>query len=285
MKHTDEVKRLMSEKRKKWLKENPDKHPWRKSTAFKSVPCEKFKSFLKEKKIDFLEEFIPLENRHFSLDIALPEKMVAIEINGNQHYQSDGKLKPYYQERHDLIESVGWKVLEIHYSLCYNEVYLESLASAISQISIINDFDYDLWKNGGSIGIRNRNIALEERCDIQFHHRPLEKFQYQIFLKQNKENICVDCYAKIAKQSKHCRSCAAKQQTKIKLPDKETLQKLILENTMRGLAVKFGMSDNGLKKRCKRLGLVIPNNSYRMKKYLERQKKVEFLYAAAANFN
>jgi hypothetical protein len=54
---------------------------------------------------------------------------------------------------------------------------------------------------------------------------------------------------------------------------------------MRGLAVKFGMSDNGLKKRCKRLGLVIPNNSYRMKKYLERQKKVEFLYAAAANFN
>ena len=31
-----------------------------------------------------------------------------------------GNLKKYYQERHDYISSLGWKIIEIHYSLSYN---------------------------------------------------------------------------------------------------------------------------------------------------------------------
>ena len=29
---------------------------------------------------------------------------IGIEINGNQHYERNGKLKKYYQDRHDHIE-------------------------------------------------------------------------------------------------------------------------------------------------------------------------------------
>lgn len=36
-------------------------------------------------------------------------------------------MKPYYQERHDLIESAGWTLLEIHYSSCYNSEFIEKL--------------------------------------------------------------------------------------------------------------------------------------------------------------
>ena len=104
---------VLSEKRKKYLLENPDKHPWKTSNRKKSVPCEKVKSFLIKNNIRFMEEFSPCEDYSYSIDIAFPDRMVAIEINGNQHYERDGRLKPYYQERHDRIESLGWKLYEI----------------------------------------------------------------------------------------------------------------------------------------------------------------------------
>ena len=85
-----------------------------------SKPCENLKQYLKNKGIHFIEEYIPLKDRYFSLDIAWPDEKIAIEVNGNQHYNKDGSLKKYYQERHNLLEENGWKIFEIHYSKCYN---------------------------------------------------------------------------------------------------------------------------------------------------------------------
>ena len=65
------------------------------------------------------------------MDIAIPEKKIVIEVNGNQHYDSDGSLKPYYQERHDLIENVGWNVMEVHYKDCYTRDRLEEILRCI----------------------------------------------------------------------------------------------------------------------------------------------------------
>lgn len=106
--------------RSDYLKNNPDKHPWKNNEKFKSIPCENVKEYLRKNNIEFVEELRPLEDRQFSLDIAFPHVMIAIEINGQQHYNSDGTLKEYYQNRHDLIESSGWKVIEVHYSQCFN---------------------------------------------------------------------------------------------------------------------------------------------------------------------
>lgn len=93
----------MSIKRKKYLNENPDKHVWKRSTKFKSVPSENLKSYLRSLDIEFVEEYNPLADRFFSIDIAFPNLMIGIEINGNQHYNKDGTLSSYYQERNDLI--------------------------------------------------------------------------------------------------------------------------------------------------------------------------------------
>ena len=43
-KHSEESKKLISEKRIEWLKNNPDKHPWKKNTKFISIPCEILKN-------------------------------------------------------------------------------------------------------------------------------------------------------------------------------------------------------------------------------------------------
>ena len=96
MKHTEETKRKISKIRKKWLADNPDKHPWRCSKKFKSKPCEKVKEFFKKLSIMFIEEYPPnIPERNFSIDIAMPDKKIAIEINGNQHYERTGELKSY----------------------------------------------------------------------------------------------------------------------------------------------------------------------------------------------
>jgi len=121
-----ESRLAISEGRKKYLKENPDKHPWKKNRG-KSVPCENVKKFLSSEGMNFVEEFSPLEDRNFSIDIAFPDIKFGIEVNGNQHYNRDGTLKSYYQERHDLIKSAGWELLELHYSLCFNDEVLAQI--------------------------------------------------------------------------------------------------------------------------------------------------------------
>jgi len=136
---TERVRNKISKGRKRFLKENPDKHPWRNKDKFKSEPCKRFKEFLINNDILFIDEWMPLEDKFYSIDIAFPDKMIGIEINGNQHYNVDGSLREYYQNRHDLIESVGWKLYEIHYSRCFSN---ESISEVVSNISIGIQEDY-----------------------------------------------------------------------------------------------------------------------------------------------
>jgi hypothetical protein len=131
--HTESTKKRLSDSRKAWLLANPEKHPWKRSSKFNSEPCQKLKDALRSMSIEFHEEFTPLDDRFFSLDIAFPAIMVGIEINGEQHYNRSGFLTPYYQSRHDLIESAGWKLYEIHYSICYDEQRLQSIVKSISE--------------------------------------------------------------------------------------------------------------------------------------------------------
>lgn len=139
-----------SESRKRYLRENPDQHPWKKSDKFMSKPCEYLKNKLRDANISFVEEYSPLEERHYSVDICFPDEMIAIEVNGNQHYNNDGLLTPYYQERHDMIEAAGWKVIELHYSTVYS----------IDILSILN-FDY---RNKDYTDFISKNKRRPRKC-------------------------------------------------------------------------------------------------------------------------
>ena len=119
-KHTEETKKILSEKRKQWLLEHKDQHVWRRDSKFLSEPCENLKQYLKDKGINFVEEYEPFDDINYCLDIAWPDEKIAIEVNGNQHYNQDGSLSKYYQKRHNLFVKRGWKIFEIHYTKCYN---------------------------------------------------------------------------------------------------------------------------------------------------------------------
>lgn len=126
--HSEETKRQLSEMRKKWLKDHPEEHPWKRREKFQSIPCNHLKNCLRDEGLTFEEEYSPIQDRAYSLDIAFPTNKLAIEINGEQHYDRKGNLKPYYQERHNLIVDSGWTVLEVHYARCFGTYLSETIA-------------------------------------------------------------------------------------------------------------------------------------------------------------
>lgn len=128
---TSDVREKISKSRKKYLKENPDKHPWRRKDKFISVPCEKLKESLKNAGFCFEEEWIAITSNSYSIDIAFPDIKLGIEVNGSQHYNRAGSLRPYYQSRHDKIEAEGWSLIEIHYTNCFKQKEVDRLITAL----------------------------------------------------------------------------------------------------------------------------------------------------------
>jgi hypothetical protein len=143
---TDEERKMLSLKKIRFLENNPDKHNWREVNKKISKPCEILKGYLRNMNIDFAEEYQPLyPDRFFSIDIAFPDRKIGIEINGNQHYNSDGTLKKYYQDRHNLLELSDWKIYEFHFSLVYNNFIINSIKDILEKNPILHEFDYNFW--------------------------------------------------------------------------------------------------------------------------------------------
>jgi hypothetical protein len=224
---TASARKNISEKRKQWLKDNPDKHPWRNSNKFKSKPCELVKEFLKKENIQFIEEYDPkIPEANYSIDIALPDKLIAIEINGNQHYNNDGTLKSYYQKRHDLLEMNGWNVYEIHYSHCFKLERWGDLINTLKNDKSANNFDYLSY--------------VPKQKNIKF---------------------CSICNKRITNQSDKCKK-HCKRPTKINWPTPEELKNLVWELPTTKIAKQLGVSDKAVSKFCEKHNINKPPRGY-----------------------
>lgn len=124
--HSVATKEKLSNIRTKFLQEHPEKHFWRSSDKFKSVPCEFLKNFLREKGISFMEEYSVFD-RNYSIDIAFPNSKIAIEVNGNQHYNNDGSLKDYYLERDTYFKGLGWTTIQVPCQKVYSKQFQEDI--------------------------------------------------------------------------------------------------------------------------------------------------------------
>lgn len=120
--------------RKNYLKNNPENHFWRERSSNRSVPCEVFKEQLRMRGIEFVEEHYPLEDRFFRIDVAFPEHKLGIEINGSQHYKmGSSQLTDYYQDRHNIIESNGWKLIEVYHRHVWDSNKVDELVNIIEE--------------------------------------------------------------------------------------------------------------------------------------------------------
>lgn len=235
--HSEAVKKAMSDRQRLWLKNNPDKHPWRRPDKCRSVPCDVLKEVFRRAGIVFIEEHSPLEERAFSIDIAIPDKKIGVEVNGGQHYDRGGKLKPYYQDRHDLIEESGWKLIELHHSMVYNHQVVELLIADLKSEGVEIEIDPAKYEE-----IRMRRI---EECRIS--------------RAKKEEFLCKRCGKKLSGKVKTgmCLLCAHVGLRRAERPSREELERLINEMPLTQLGKMFGVSDTAVKKWCRKSGVEI----------------------------
>jgi hypothetical protein len=265
---SEDTKKVISERRKKFLSENPDKHPWRNPNKFISEPCQYLKKILKERGIEFIEEYQPLleQGRFYSIDIAIPDKKIGVEINGNQHYNRDGTLKDYYRTRYDLITQGGWSLYEVHYSLVYNTEFVSKLINSILTLVPLDNFDYAKYISGKIEKQEKNNKPKNKRCACKIEdfnvcdvsnltiNQIQEKFPYrrQSIIKLLRDN-----------NIKYKEDNIVASITKRKFnPTKEELAKIIWELPYTKVAEHYGVSDVAVKKRAKYYSLTLPPSGY-----------------------
>lgn len=215
---SDNTKKKISEMRKKFLSENKDKHVWKRNEKFKSLPCEEFKKILSENSINFIEEYSPISSNNFSIDVAFPDKKIAIEINGNQHYNHDKTLKYYYANRQRILEENGWIVFQIHYSLVYKKEFIIEFIKKLK-----SDFE-------------------------------LKNIDYSFYLKSDKVDHLCECGSIIkTKSSRYCVNCSRKKSRRVVRPDLEQLLLDVRIFGYRATGRKYGVSDNSIRKWIKSL--------------------------------
>lgn len=250
---TQEARKLISDKRKLYLKANPIKWSNPKNETF---PETIFKQALEKLNVKAVMYYIPPENdRFFELDFAIPELKIAFEVNGNFHYESDNILKTYYQVRHDYFINLGWTVHEIHYSKC---IKLDSTMEMIK--CLLKGNSYNLSTN--IINYRQiRNIQKQELNKIKKQKYELDALEKLKMLSQPEfehyeKLLNKDYYKTLIKIHRHDITTSKR---RVIWPSKDKLQILIDSTPMTIIGKMYGVSDNAVRKWCKRLH-VIKNN-------------------------
>lgn len=112
-KHTDETKSKLSEIRKKYLLENPDKVPYLLNHYSKgpSYPEKYFDEILSKSGLIY-EKYYRIGL--YELDFAFLDKKIDLEIDGSQHIL-DNRILESDLRRDDYMKINGWKVIRINW--------------------------------------------------------------------------------------------------------------------------------------------------------------------------
>ena len=135
--HSEETKKKISESRKKYLNEHPDKVPFKLNHSSKeSYPEKYFREWLQKENIFSEREY---QVGLYTLDFAWPERKIYLEIDGSQHHL-DWMMK-HDEERTKKLSELGWTCIQRIYWPDYQklsknekEKYLNSLKEEILKI-------------------------------------------------------------------------------------------------------------------------------------------------------
>ena len=161
---SDEQKGKISKARKKYLMENPDMVPYKINHSSKiSYPERYFKRILK----GFISQY-RIPETLYEIDFANPDKKIAIEIDGEQHY-SDKKMIDHDLKRDLVLKSLGWRTIRIrwsHYKVLSKEQREEIIENLMSHSYNIEE-KITLYKDH-KIRIENesKNKRLKKKEDL-----------------------------------------------------------------------------------------------------------------------
>lgn len=129
-KHTVEDKKKISISRIKYLKENPSQVPYLLNhSSRESYPEKYFNQILDKEGIKYDREY---QVGLYSLDFALLDKKIALEIDGEQHYV-DNRIVQSDIKRTNILEELGWSIIRVRWSH-YKKLDQEERTKYIDQL-------------------------------------------------------------------------------------------------------------------------------------------------------
>lgn len=208
--HTEESKKKISDSRKDYLKNNPDKVPYLLNhSRNESYPELYFTDVFNKNNVDITKFYrIAL----YELDFCILDKKIDIEIDGEQHYL-DVKIIESDKRRNKYLEELGWDIIRIRWADY-------KLLDGLSKKEYINNL------------ISYINGLIENKPTFEIPDR----------------NKYCKCGKIIYKDSKSCMECYSIRQRKVDRPSLEQLL-IDIKNTNYVLTgKKYGVSDNAIRK-------------------------------------
>jgi very-short-patch-repair endonuclease len=230
-KHSEETKKKISEIRKKYLQENPDKVPYKLNHSSKeSYPEKYFTEVFGNEGIEVVKSF---NIGIYELDFCILDKKIDIEIDGSQHYY-DEKIVESDKRRNKFLEDNGWDIIRINWSdyqklgFEYKKEYISNLKSYINDLIDTKPFF--------EVPIKEKKIK-EKKQRVENKNKKIKK-----------EYLCKYCESKCTWSKDRCEPCYRKQSRKVERPSLDQL-KIDIENLgYSGTGRKYGVSDNSIRK-------------------------------------
>jgi very-short-patch-repair endonuclease len=209
---SSETKLKISESRIKFLKENPDKVPYKLNHSSKESFPEKYFTEIFEKEGIKVEKYYHIGL--YELDFCIPEKKIDIEIDGNQHYD-DKKIVESDKRRTAYLEDNGWDVIRIRWS-DYNKLLYDEKLEFVKTLK------------------KYLNNLINEKPNINSIVK--------------KDNLCDFCGVEVTKGNNRCQKCYRIDSRKVERPSLVVLLKDIEELGYCGTGRKYNVTDNSIRK-------------------------------------
>lgn len=232
---SDKTKAKLSQIRKRFLKDNPDKIPYLLNHHSKgdSYPeryfeeCLKGSSFVKKHRI-----------LNYQLDFADLNNLIDLEIDGQQHF-SDTKIFEHDKKRNLILQELGWKIIRVRWSV-FSQRSKEEKAKIIDAI------------------ISNRQIDDPSVLILESASNPDKIANY--FQKQEKkkrESFC-KCGEPKFVTSKRCQKCYSLSIRKFNRPSPLELAELVKNKSILSISKNLKISQGSFRKWCFQAGVAIP---------------------------
>lgn len=207
-KHSEETKKKISEIRRKYLAENPEKVPYRLNHSSKrSYPEICFEKALTDANITGWISEYPFGV--YSFDFAFPNQRIDVEIDGSTHTLPN--VKNIDANRDKLAEEHGWKVIRF------------------TAKEIKKDVKYCINQLLNALSLPAIEYSLPLKPEKKIYH-------------------CVDCKSEVCYGSKRCSKCYSFFQRKVKRPSIEQIKSDLSIMSYVAVGKKYGVSDNCIRK-------------------------------------
>lgn len=153
----------------------------------------------------------------------------------------------YYIQLFNCITPNGYNIIENNNSIYTSYIFI-SKDNILKIIDDIKNTDLSFKEIGEKYNISTRAIYYINKGDV--HYFDNEQYPLREVKDYSQKNFCIDCGKPILRNSVRCADCDRKYRRSFCPVTREELKQLIRTTPFTEIGIKFGYSDNGIRKWC-----------------------------------